>query len=805
MKLRLLATALLFSTVSHAQNVGIGTTAPSDKLDVRGSTTDDGVVLSVGNADGSHKLGLFGGRLNDPNPFIKWKDGDPLRFATDLSGFNELMRIMPNGNMGIGTTNPLARLHVADSGVLFTGPVSLQSTTSYGPPASGSGSRMMWYPQKAAFRAGLVYNDFWDKDNIGRYSMAGGVGNKAKGEASFASGYATKALGDYSVSLGYFTNTIGLMTTSSGYYTNAVGDCATSMGYYSTARGFNTTTMGYYTIARSDNSVALGMYNDTSNTNRLFEIGNGLADYARSNALTVLANGNTGLGTPEPLARLHVADSAVVFTGPVTTPVSTTFDPPISGQGTRMMWYPQKAAFRAGWVVNNYWDKDSIGRFSFAANYNTKAKGLASTGLGFYTSALGNESTSMGNFTFAYGEASLSTGYNNFAFGGASTVMGSNNFANSNNSLVIGTFNDFSSTDRLFEIGNGTAENSRSNALTVLTNGNVGIGTTTPHSPLSFRNTTGSKISLFSTSATAEYGLGVQAALLQIYSDAASANIAFGYGTSTSFTERAHIINDGYDGMLVNGRLNLRNGTSDPAGGAGIWLWNPLNTATMGFMGVQNSSNIGFYGGPTAWGFTYNTLNGKVGINNNNPDAPLAFSASLEKKITLYPGGTGDVGMSVAGGDYRLYSDYSGGKISFGFDDFTNGFTSRAYVPGSGATAMVVQGNLLVNSTTYTSDARFKKNVEPLFQSLEKILKLKGVAYEMKTAEFPERNFNSSVQIGLIAQEVEHIVPEVVSTATDGYKSVDYAKLVPLLIEGMKEQQKQINELKELVKKPLKN
>jgi hypothetical protein len=137
-----------------AQNVGIGTTTPTQKLDVRGSTTDDGVLITVGNVDKSHQLGLYGGRLSDPNPFIIWKAGDPLRFAIDLNGFSELMRIMPNGNVGIGTTNPLARLQVADSNVLFTGPASVPLSTTSFPPASGAGSRMMWYPQKAAFRVG---------------------------------------------------------------------------------------------------------------------------------------------------------------------------------------------------------------------------------------------------------------------------------------------------------------------------------------------------------------------------------------------------------------------------------------------------------------------------------------------------------------------------------------------------------------------------------------------------------------------------------------------------------------------------
>ena len=75
-------------------------------------------------------------------------------------------------NVGIGTITPNARLHVSDSNVLFTGPLTIPGTTTYYPPASGPGSRMMWYPQKAAFRVGFVDDDKqWNKDSIGLYSF----------------------------------------------------------------------------------------------------------------------------------------------------------------------------------------------------------------------------------------------------------------------------------------------------------------------------------------------------------------------------------------------------------------------------------------------------------------------------------------------------------------------------------------------------------------------------------------------------------------------------------------------------------
>jgi len=198
---------------------------------------------------------------------------------------------------------------------------------------------------------------------------------------------------------------------------------------------------------------------------------------------------------------------------------------------------------------------------------------------------------------------------------------------------------------------------------------NVGIGTTTPGFPLNFASTLGDKISLFGNSGN-HFGFGIQNSLLQIHTDASISNIGFGYGSSGNFTERMRIINNvGYDGMSLNGRLILRNGSTDlVGGGAGVWLYKADNTALLGFMGTQNNQNIGFFGGPAAWGFTYDAINSRVGIGNNNPNAPLAFSPSLGKKITLYPGATGDVGFSVAGNRLQIYADNPNADVAIGYD-----------------------------------------------------------------------------------------------------------------------------------------
>jgi uncharacterized protein (TIGR02145 family) len=114
-------------------SVGIGTPGPGYKLDVRGGFTDEGAALSIGNSDASHRLLLFGGHENDPNPFIHWKHGDPLRFTTDLDGWSEKMRITSNGWLGLGTDYPLGKLSVTGDDslrVIFSSAAGTNSLSS---------------------------------------------------------------------------------------------------------------------------------------------------------------------------------------------------------------------------------------------------------------------------------------------------------------------------------------------------------------------------------------------------------------------------------------------------------------------------------------------------------------------------------------------------------------------------------------------------------------------------------------------------------------------------------------------------
>ena len=105
-----------------------------------------------------------------------------------------------------------------------------------------------------------------------------------------------------------------------------------------------------------------------------------------------------------------------------------------------------------------------------------------------------------------------------------------------------------------------------------------------------------------------------------------------------------------------------------------------------------------------------------------------------------------------------------------------------------------ITGNLIAGSHT-TSDMRYKENIVSLDNSLEKVLSLRGVHYHWIDKE----KFNDKLQMGFIAQEVEEICPELVLTKEDGYKAVNYAQSVSLLVEAIKEQNKLIVQLQEEV------
>lgn len=422
-------------------------------------------------------------------------------------------------NVGIGTTNPLARLHVTDSNVIFSAPGAFTDPPSFSLPIEGPGSRLMWIPQKGAFRVGAVggAGDQWNANKIGLLSFAAGINSEASGT--------------YSVAFGG--------SRATGWGTTAFGDVNEASGYKSTVMGIGSKTtgdacfgLGLSLSVRTAQSFAIGRFNDsvaTSNSlgwipeDPLFIMGNGSADNARHNAMVVYKNGNMVLKNP-----------TTVFTDP------TGYTIPVSGAGTRMMWLPEKAAFRVGTTAGSSWNASNIGLGSFAAGYNntasgenstamgnsttasgiysfsigsssvasggssvalgvlstasgpnstamgrgTEASGTYSTAIGSSTTASGTISVAMGLGTTASGNTATSIGNNTIALGDVSATMGIETIASAYASVSMGRFNDnintsatnaWVATDPLLILGNGTSNIARSNALVVYKNGNTDI------------------------------------------------------------------------------------------------------------------------------------------------------------------------------------------------------------------------------------------------------------------------------------------------------------------------------------------
>ncbi len=147
----------------------------------------------------------------------------------------------------------------------------------------------------------------------------------------------------------------------------------------------------------------------------------------------------------------------------------------VSVTGNLFFFDKSKAAFRIGKLNNSTnWAPNYIGLASFATGANSKANGDFSTAIGSYTKASGDYSTAIGHYTTASGYNSTAMGYLTTAQSGYEIAIGRYNESYTPNSTT-----DWDNDDRLFVIGNGSVSN-KHNALTILKNGKIGIGTTSP-------------------------------------------------------------------------------------------------------------------------------------------------------------------------------------------------------------------------------------------------------------------------------------------------------------------------------------
>ncbi|NOZ02825.1 MAG: tail fiber domain-containing protein, partial [Deltaproteobacteria bacterium] len=190
-------------------------------------------------------------------------------------------------------------------------------------------------------------------------------------------------------------------------------------------------------------------------------------------------------------------------------------------------------------------------------------------------------------------------------------------------------------------------------------------------------------------------------------------------------------------------------------------------------------------------------VNGKVNIEGTNPSLNLVG----ENKGGIYFEPITD-GLNVA---YTYQASGSSGNISMG--DLHWGWWRLKYKlgvntdgepvdtldvkgdirVGTGTTGCVKDRDGTVIAGTCSSDARLKKDITPFDPVLDKLSGLRPVNYRWRTNEFPDRHFGNGQSYGLIAQEVEKVMPDLVTEDEDGYKAVRYSKLPLVLLEAVRE------------------
>jgi hypothetical protein len=495
------------------------------------------------------------------------------------------------------------------------------------------------------------------------------------------------------------------------------------------------------------------------------------------NRMAITSNGNIGIATASPNtdALLHVNVGASGTKGIlVTGAYNISNSIPSLGAGSRLMFYPGKAAFRAGNVTGTQWDNENVGprsialgsnttasgesstalgiagvangyvslamgsgttaseSFSTAMGYNTTASGNTSTAIGYATTADGQASTSMGEFTTAYGYASLAMGSNSFANGGVSSAFGKRNVTNGYASSVVGLYNDsiltFAETNPsiitpLFIVGNGD-NTTRSNAFVVQKNAKVYID------PSNKNDGTLAGNALF----FGQYNVSGEA----IGSKRTATGNAFGLDFFTSYTNRMSIANNG---------------------NVGIGTDVPIST-----LHVKGTVNV-FNGGLSAhlgnfWQGNSN-VDGMEFVSNGAGDAYIGIQRGIGAGLNI----------SRFGGAGQLINFYVGGS-------------SVGNIATGGA-------NLTFNST---SDIRLKENIIPTKTSVHTLMGINVKDYNYKSDSKKE------MQTGFLAQELYKVFPQAVTPggadANTNPWTIDYNKLTPLLVKSIQDQQNEIDALK---------
>ena len=161
------------------------------------------------------------------------------------------------------------------------------------------------------------------------------------------------------------------------------------------------------------------------------------------------------------------------------------------------------------------------------------------------------------------------------------------------------------------------------------------------------------------------------------------------------------------------------------------------------------------------------------------------------------------LGVNMGGGYSTTYplrvngNTYTTGDLVVGNNIMCGDHVGIAFGGYNASYELYVSGNSYTTGSWQSSDIKFKKDVASIEGLLPRLKQLRGVSYNWRREEFPEKKFSDGQQYGLIAQEVEEIFPNLVKTDENGEKAIAYYQLIPMLLEAVKQQQKQIESMQQ--------
>jgi hypothetical protein len=225
----------------------------------------------------------------------------------------------------------------------------------------------------------------------------------------------------------------------------------------------------------------------------------------------------------------------------------------------------------------------------------------------------------------------------------------------------------------------------------------------------------------------------------------------------------------------------------------------------------QVSINASIVQGGTSAQGTDLILRGGTGASSEGPQIVMGYGNNTTSGITGQSNRTWniDVASGAANNNFRIFRVNSGGTAAVALEFTESNGGTQLLSLGIGTAPSGTTGEIRATNevTAYYSDRRLKENIKPIDNAVEKVLKLNGITYTPNDLAKSFGYISNRTIVGLFADEVDVVLPEAVrpapfdqdeagnSKSGENYQTIQYEKLVPLLVEAIKEQQQQINQL----------